>query len=72
MEMHRNNLRDHMTRSKEMAPGVLVCLGPSRLRTSQGWALADVIEGPVPARIHVAIVMTSGQRIRRLAGVNLY
>ena len=72
MEMHRNHLRDHMTRRKEMVPGVLVCLGPWRLRTSQGWALADVIEGPVPARTHVAIVMTSGQRIRRLAGVNLY
>ena len=53
-----------------MAPGVLVCLGPSRLRTSQGWALADVIEGPALARTRVAIVMTSGQSIRRLVGVN--
>ena len=43
MEMHRNHLRDHMTRRKEMAPGVLVCLGPWILRTSQGWDLADVI-----------------------------
>lgn len=63
MEMHRNDLRDHMASREEMAPGVLVCRGTWRLRTSQGWALADVTEGPAPARTH-------GRRIRRLAGVN--
>ena len=70
MEMHRNDLRDHMVSREEMAPGVLVCCGTWRLRTSQGWALADVIEGPAPARTHLAIVMTSGWRKRMLAGVN--
>ena len=70
MEMHRNDLRDHMVSREQMAPGVLVCPGTRRLRTSQGWALADVTEGPAPAGTHVAIVMTSGQRLRRLAGVN--
>ena len=72
MKKHRIHLTDHTVSWEEMAPGALVCPGTWRLRTSQGWALADVIEGPIPARIHVAIVMTSGQRIRRLAGVNLY
>ena len=59
-----------MVRREEMAPGVLVCPGTWRLRTRQGWALHDVAEGPAPARTHVAIVMTSGQRIKKLAGVN--
>ena len=45
-------------------------LAPPYVRTSQGWALADVIEGPAPARTHLAIVMTSGWRKRMLAGVN--
>ena len=67
MVKHRNDLRDHMVNREEMAPGVLICPGTWRLRTSQGWALADVIEGPALARTRVAIVMTSGQRIRRLA-----
>ena len=53
-----------------MAPGMLVCTGTWRLRTSQGWALAEVREDPAPARTLVAIVMTSGLRIRWLAGVN--
>ena len=72
MDKHRNHLRDHMMCQEEMAPGVLVCPGTWRVRTKQGWALGNVIEGPTPARTHMAIVMTSGQRIRRLAGVNLY
>ena len=67
---HRNDLRDHMVSWEEMAPGMLVCPGTWRLRTSQGWALADFIEGLAPGRTHVAIVMTSGLRIRSLAGVN--
>ena len=70
MEMHRNDLRDHMVSREQMAPSALVCPGTRRLRTSQGWALADVTEGPAPAGTHVATVMTSGQRLRRLAGVN--
>ena len=70
MEKHRDDFRDHMVSREQMAPGVLVCPGTRRLRTSQGWALADVTEGPTPAGTHVAIVMTSGQRLRRLAGVN--
>ena len=70
MEMHRNDFRDHIVSREEMAPGVLVCPGTWRLRASQGWDLADVIEGPTPARTHMAIVMTSGQMIRRLTGVN--
>ena len=53
-----------------MAPGVLDCPGTQRLRTSQGWVLANIIEGPAPARTHVAIAMNSGWRIRRLARVN--
>ena len=72
MEKHRNDLKDHMVNREEMAPGVLVCPGTWRLRTSQGWALGDVREGPAPARTHEAIVMISGWRIRRLAGVNWY
>ena len=55
-----------------MDPGVLVGPGTWRLRTSLGWALGDVREGPAPARTHEAIVMISGWRIRRLAGVNWY
>ena len=70
MEMHRNDLRDHMVSREQMAPSALVCPGTRRLRTSQGWALADVTEGPTPAGTQVAIVMTSGQRLRRLARVN--
>ena len=70
MDKHRNHLRDHMMCQEEMAPGVLVCPGTWRVRTKQGWALGNVIEGPTPARTHMAIVMTSGQRIRRLTGVN--
>ena len=70
MEKHRNDLKDHMVNREEMAPGVLVCPGTWRLRTSQGWVLANIIEGPAPARTHVAIAMNSGWRIRRLARVN--
>ena len=70
MEMHRNDLRDHMVSREEMAPSVLVCPSTWRLRTSQGWALGDAKVGPTPARTHVAIVMTSGQRIRKFEGVN--
>ena len=70
MEKHRNDFRDHILSREEMSPGVLVCPGPWRLRTSQGWALAEVREDPAPARTLVAIVMTSGLRIRWLAGVN--
>ena len=70
MEKHRNHLTDHMVSREEMAPGVLVCPGTWRLRTSQGWAHGDVTVGSVPAGTHVVIVMTSGQRVRRLVGVN--
>ena len=70
MDKHKNDLRDHIVSREEMAPSVLVCPSTWRLRTSQGWALADVIEGPALARTRVAIVMTSGQSIRRLVGVN--
>ena len=71
MENYRKDLRNHMESREEMAPGVLVCPGTWRLRTSQGWTLSDVTEGPAPAITHVAIEVTSGWRIRRLAGVNL-
>ena len=71
MVKHRNDLRDHMVSQEEMAPGVLDCPGTWILRTSQGWVLTNIIEGPAPARTHVAIEVTSGWRIRRLAGVNL-
>ena len=47
---------------------MLVCPCAWRLRTSPGWAVGDVTEGPTVARTHVAIGMTSGQRIRRLVG----
>ena len=48
---------------------MLVCPCAWRLRTSPGWAVGDVTEGPTVARTHVAIGMTSGQRIRRLVEV---
>ena len=62
MEKHRNHLTDHMVSREGTAPGVLACCGTWRLRASQGWALGDVTMRPPPARTHVAIVMTSGQR----------
>ena len=68
MKKHRNHLKDHTVSWEEMAPGALVCPGSWRLRTSQGWALGEVTVGPTPARTHVAIVMTSGKRVRRLSG----
>ena len=68
MKKHRNHLKDHMVSWEEMAPGALVCPGSWKLRTSQGWALGKVMVGPTPARTHVAIVMTSGKRVRRLSG----
>ena len=70
MDKHKNDLRDHIVSREEMAPSVLVCPSTWRLRTSQGWALCDVTEGQTPARTRVATVMTLGQRIRRLPGVN--
>ena len=70
MEKHRNHLTDHMVSREGTAPGVLVCHGTWRLRTSQGLALGDVTMGPTQARTHVVIVMTSGQKVRRLVGVN--
>ena len=48
---------------------MLLCPCTWRLRTRPGWALGDVTEGPTVARTHVAIGMTSGQRIRRLVEV---
>ena len=53
-----------------MAHGVLVFTGTWRLSTKQGWALGNVTEDPTPARNYLAIVMTSGQRIRKFEGVN--
>ena len=70
MYKNRNHFSKHMVNREEMASGVLVCPCTWRLRTSPGWALGDVTEGPTMARTHVAIVMTSGQRIRRLVGIN--
>ena len=70
MDKHKNDLRDHIVSREEMAPSVLIFPSTWRLRTSQGWALHDVTEGQTPARTHVATVMTLGQRIRRLPGVN--
>ena len=50
MDKHRNHLRDHMVSREEKAPGALVCPGTWRLRTSLGWALADVTRGPRPSQ----------------------
>ena len=59
-----------MVSREEVTPSVLVCPGTWKLRTRQGWDARNVIEGPASARTHLAIVMTSGQKIRRLVGVN--
>ena len=69
MKKHRSHLRDHMVSQEKLAPGAMVCPGTWRLRTSQGWALGNVTEGCAPARTHVAMVMTPGQRIRKFVGV---
>ena len=69
IDQKKNHITDRMV-SGEVAPGALVCPGIWRLRTRQGGALGDITEGPALARTPLAIVMTSGQRTRRLAGVN--
>ena len=69
IDQKKNHITDRMV-SGEVVPGALVCPGIWRLRTRQGGALGDITEGPALARTPLAIVMTSGQRTRRLAGVN--
>lgn len=54
-----------MVSREEMGPVVLVYHGTWRLRPKQFYTLANV----TVARPHLAKVMTSGQRIRRLVGV---
>lgn len=59
-----------MVSREEVTPSVLVCPVTWRLRTKQGWDVRNVTEDPASARTPLAIVMTSGQKIRRLVGVN--
>ena len=66
--LHRGPYPGAPLSQEEMAPGALVCSGPWRLRTRQGWALGDVVKSSTPARLHVPIVMIYGQRIRRFSG----